>query len=253
MSAPKKLDLTIVIPAYSEEKRIGSTLNSLAFFLKEDDFFGKKAIEVIVVVADAPDRTHRIVVDKGRLFNNFRLLKSGPKVGKGRDVQLGVLGASSKMVIYMDADLSTPLHHLEKFYKTCEKTGDVVIGTRNLLRHHPNPLRRMISNAGNVLFRIVGGVWVEDSQCGFKIFDNHSAQLCFSKLKIMGWGFDMEILAIARANGLKIQSYRINDWKDMPHSTFTEGLIKISIRSLKDLGFIGMHRIKGTYLNKNMN
>lgn len=248
---PEKPDLTILIPALGEEKRIGATLDELAAFLKHDPFFKTKDIELIVVSADAPDRTHEIVESKSALFKkyHFQFLKPGPKLGKGRDVQYGMLRARGKIVIYMDADLATPLHHLEKFYKACERGSDVVIGTRNLLKHHPSVFRRMISNGGNMLFRIVGGVWVEDSQCGFKMFNERACHICFSKMTIQKWGFDMEILAIAKANGMKITCFRIKDWRSVPDSTFTENIIKNSLRSLRDLACIALNRIRGAYIS----
>jgi hypothetical protein len=79
------------------------------------------------------------------------------------------------------------------------------------------------------------------------MFNKYAAQLCFSKMSIMEWGFDMEVLTIAKVNGLKMKSYRINDWRDMPNSTFTEGLFSTSLRSLRDLGRIVINRINGTY------
>jgi dolichyl-phosphate beta-glucosyltransferase len=216
-------------------------------FLKADRFFKQKEVEVIVVAADVPDKTHEILLAKRKLFKRFKLLKPGQHVGKGRDVRYGMLHASGKIIVFMDADLATPLHHLEKFYKACQKDNDVVIGTRNLFKYRPNLTRRIVSSIGNILFRLVSGVWIEDSQCGFKMFNKYAAQLCFSKMSIMEWGFDMEVLTIAKVNGLKMKSYRINDWRDMPNSTFTEGLFSTSLRSLRDLGRIVINRINGTY------
>ena len=240
-------DLTIVIPAYREAKRIGKTLDELACYLKTEKSLKTKAIEVIVVSADSPDKTHAIVLAKQKKFASLRLLKPGPKVGKGRDVQYGMLRAKGEAVIFMDADLATPLKHLPKFYLAYQQGADVVIATRNLRKHHPNYLRRLVSNGGNLLFRFAGGVWVEDSQCGFKLFSHEAAQLCFSKLTILGWGFDMEILAITAANKLKITSYRVNDWVSMPEGTFAEGMVANSLKSLGELAYIFFNRVRGTY------
>ena len=240
-------DLTIVVPAYCESKRIGKTLDALARFLKTEKSLSKLAIEVIVVSADSPDDTHKIVTGKRDKFPDFKLLKPGPKVGKGRDVQYGMLHAKGNAVIFMDADLATPLRHLPKFYKAYQNGFEVVVGTRNLFKHHPGYLRRMVSNMGNLLFRVAGGVWIEDSQCGFKLFSRDASQVCFSKLHIMGWGFDMEVLAIAKANDFKMRSYRINDWVSMPDSTFTEGMLANSLKMLQELLFIFGCRLRGTY------
>src|SRR5215470_14614330 len=138
----KQPDLTIVIPAYREEKRIEATLDTLAEFLNQDGFFKQKAVEVLVVAADTPDKTHEIVTAKQGLFRHFKLLKPGPLVGKGRDVQYGMLRASGKIAIFMDADLATPLHHLKTFYEACAGGYDVVIGTRNLLVYRVGAGRR---------------------------------------------------------------------------------------------------------------
>ena len=247
MTLLKKPELSIVIPAYNEEKRIGKSLDSLSNFLKKDRFFRDKHVEVIIVAANASDRSHAIINSRKKGFSDFKFLKPGLKSGKGRDVQYGMLRANGKYAVYMDADLATPLHHLRKFYKSCEDGNDIVVGTRNLLKHHPDFKRRIISNAGNVLFRVVGGLWIEDSQCGFKMFNHHANQVCFSRLSIMGWGFDMEILTIAKVNNLKIEKVRIDDWIDMPNSTFTDGLAKTLLRSLLELSLIALNRVKGQY------
>jgi dolichyl-phosphate beta-glucosyltransferase len=246
-SQKKQPDLTIVIPAYREEKRIGVTLAEVAAFLKRDGFFKLKKVEVIVVAADSPDGTNMVVESKRKLFESLQLLKPGLTEGKGRNVQIGVLHANGRVILFMDADLATPLHYLETFYKTCVDGCDVVIGTRNLFVYRTGVIRRFASFVGNVLFRITGGVWVEDSQCGFKMFSKPAAQLCFSKLTILDWGFDMEILAIAKVNQLKIKSFRINDWRDVPNGTFTDGILTIAIRSLQDLGHIMLGRITCRY------
>ena len=245
-----RFDLSIIIPALGEERRIGKTLDELAQYLKTDAFFNGKSVEVIVVSADSPDRTHEIVAKKQRLFQTFVFIKPGPRLGKGRDVQTAMLRSRGEKVIFMDADLATPLHHIPQFYGSCEAGYDVVIGTRNLRKHHPGLLRRFVSTSGNILFQLITGLYVEDSQCGFKMFNAHAARLCFSKLTIMKWGFDMEILAIAKINRLKIKTFRINDWKDMPYSTITDAMLRNSLRSLHDLGHIWLKRIRGVYFER---
>lgn len=241
-------DLTIVIPAYREGKRIGQTLDELAVYLKKEVEFKDRKVEVLVVSADSPDKTHSVVLSRKKKFADLRLLKPGPKVGKGRDVQYGMLRAKGEAVVFMDADLATPLSHLSKFYREQQLgSADVVIATRNLRKHHPNYLRRLVSNGGNILFRLAGGVWVEDSQCGFKLFSRRASQACFSRLTIMGWGFDMEVLAIAKSNGFIIKSFRVDDWVAVPEGTFVDGMIKNSLTSLHELGHIFWMRLRGKY------
>jgi len=239
------IDVSIVIPAYNEAHRIGATLDALAAYLQTH--FTNERVEVIVVAADSADDTSAVAMAKAGQFEHFRLLQPGPKAGKGRDVQHGMLRARGKAVIFMDADLATPLSYLESFYEHHKNGHKVVIATRNLHKHHPNFFRRLVSNGGNLLFRIASGVWIEDSQCGFKMFTQQAARTCFSKLTILGWGFDMEVLAIARAAGLGIKTHRVDDWRSVPDGTFNEGMVKNSFASLRDLAYIFWNRLRGAY------
>lgn len=247
--SPKQYDLSIVIPALNEEKRIGKTLEALAKYLQQP-FWQNKKVEVIVVSADSTDKTHEIVESKSKLFQYFQFLKPGAKVGKGRDVKHGMLHARGDLILFMDADLATPLHHIEKIYRQAERGSDLVVGTRDLRTIHDSLLRNFISNGGNILFRLAGGVWLEDSQCGFKMFRSPAARLCFEKMSIEQWGFDMEILAIAKANKLTIDTHRISDWQDMPGGTFEGKVIKNSLNSLYDLWLILVRRLNGRFRNQ---
>jgi dolichyl-phosphate beta-glucosyltransferase len=252
MTQSKKLaqsqpNLSLVIPAYSEERRIGKTLDELAHFLKSDTFFKTKNIEVIVVTADAPDKTQEIVASKQSSFKRYEHLKPGLHVGKGRDVQFGMQRATGQYIIYMDADLATPLHHLEEFYKACEQGSDIVVGTRDLFHYRSGVLRNMFSGIGNRLYQAASGIHLEDTQCGFKMFTNQAAQLCLSKLTIMGWDFDLEVLAIAKVNDLMVTSMKIDDWEDKPYSTYTDSALRITGRMIRDFMRITINRISGVY------
>lgn len=240
-------DLSIVIPAYREEKRIGKTLDELSHYLRTDMYMKKLSTEVIVVSADSTDKTHEIVLAKQEQFSILRLLKPGARAGKGRDVQYGMLRARGKTAMFMDADLATPLRHIPEFYDAYREGVDVVIATRNLYKQHPSFLRRLLSNGGNLLFRIVSGVWIEDSQCGFKLFSDTANKLCFSNLTLMGWGFDMEILTIAKVNKLQMETIRVNDWKHVPNGTFDLNILGNFGASFFDLLKIGARRLRKEY------
>lgn len=247
MPTKAHLDLTIVIPAYNEAHRIGRTLDELARFLQTDPLLRTKKVEVIVVAADAPDKTNEVTLSKRTLFEAFRLLRPGPKVGKGRDVQYGMLRARGQVVMFMDADLATPLKYIPIFYKHHQKGHTLVVATRNLHRHHPNFWRRLVSNCGNLLFRFASGVWIEDSQCGFKLFSREAAQVCFSRLTLQGWGFDMEILAIAKAQNFSTLAHRVEDWESVPDGTFNESILTNSLTSLRELGYLFWNRLRRAY------
>jgi dolichyl-phosphate beta-glucosyltransferase len=244
----RQCDLSIIIPAYSEEKRIGPTLDQLAAFLLHEEFFRAKRVEVIVVAANSEDKTDEIVMGKTDLFGYLKLLKPGPHVGKGRDVQYGMLHANGKVTVFMDADLATPLYYLKDFYMACVSGTDMVIGTRNLLHYRSNKLRDLFSYFGNLLYRLASGIWIEDTQCGFKMFNTRARKLCFSKMTIMGWDFDIELLTIARLNKLSIKPMRIDDWKDMPYGTHNENVRGIARRTVRDFIRITLNRWKGMYI-----
>jgi dolichyl-phosphate beta-glucosyltransferase len=240
-------DLSIVIPAYREAKRIGQSLDNLAGFMTDNAVMQPLNVEIIVVSADSDDDTHAIVHTKASKFKQLRLLTPGPKVGKGRDVRVGMLAAKGKAVLFMDADLATPLEHIVSFYQLYLSGCDIVAATRNLRRHHPQLWRRVLSVTGNILFRILCGTYTEDSQCGFKLFSRKAARLCFSRLTINGWGFDMEVLTIASIHGLSITNVRIDDWKSVPGGSFTDSILKNMTVSLAELLYISYGRISGRY------
>ena len=116
-----KIDLSIVIPAYNEEKRIEHSLDSLEKYIKTDKYLNSKNIEVIVVSPDSQDKTHQIIKKKQLVYKNLKFIKSGKRIGKGKDVKTGVLESSGEYIIYMDADLATPLSHISQFYKAAKE------------------------------------------------------------------------------------------------------------------------------------
>lgn len=243
----RRPDLTIVIPAYKEAKRVGKTLDMLAEYLKREPTLLGRKVEVIVVVAEASDKTLEIVTRKQRMFAVYSVLRPGAHVGKGRDVRFGMLAAKGRAVLFMDADAATPLRHIAEFYEAYLGGADVVVGVRKLARYRHNLLRAAVSGVGNALFRIAGGIWIEDSQCGFKLFSARATKACFQHLSIMKWGFDMEVLAAAKANRFVIQAKVIEDYKDVPNGTFEDHIVRNSLRALVDLTHIFLRRLTGQY------
>ncbi len=242
-----KIDVSIVIPAYKEAQRIGATLDELGRYLKSADSLRAKEIEVIVVSADSADNTHEIVTAKARLFKHLELIKSGPKVGKGRDVKVGMLAARGEVVLFFDADLATPLQHIEQFLKLMDGGAQIVIATRGIRRPGNDILRETVSFVGNVLYRLLGGVWLEDSQCGFKMFSSQAAKICFSRLQLTGWGFDMEVLSIAKAQNIPITPVHIDDWHPVDGGSFDESILSNSFKAAAELLQIFWRRLSGSY------
>ncbi|HVQ44803.1 MAG TPA: glycosyltransferase [Candidatus Saccharimonadia bacterium] len=233
MSEPT-IDLSIIIPAYMEAARIADALVDLATFLKSRDY-GK--VEVIVVTADSPDGTAKIAAAQARLFKHFRLVQAGPRVGKGRDVRLGIFEARGRYRLFMDADLATPLHHLDDVKAFMDRGGVVGIAVRNLLVIHKQFTRKFVSKAANIAAQVLVVPGIKDTQCGFKVFEAEAAEKIFSRMTMLQWSFDMEILAIARQLHYPIEYFDTPDWKD-PKTAGTslvgDSIIKVALSGFLD-------------------
>lgn len=208
---PQPIDLSIIIPAYQEAAGIGGALERLAAFLKSRPY---GEVEVLVVVADSPDGTADIAESKSKLFKHFRVVHAGPRAGKGRDVRLGIFEAAGRYRLFMDADLATPLEHLDDVYRLMGEGADVIIAVRNLWSIHKGLLRKMMSKFGNIFIQVLILPGIKDTQCGFKAFEANAATAIFSRQTMLGWSFDAEVLKIARLLHYKIRKIETPDWKD---------------------------------------
>lgn len=201
-----------MIPAYAEAKFLGATLSALHEFLVRGAQLA--TTEVIVVTADAPDGTAEIARTALAAFPIHQHLEPGAKVGKGRDVRCGMLAARGDVVLFMDADLATPLHHIDAAVAQIAAGADVVIGRRDLSRMHHTLGRRLTSQLSNQLVRAVLLPGIADTQCGFKAFRGPLVATLFEPLTTLGWGFDLEVLARARRAGAWIEELPVADWHD---------------------------------------
>ncbi|MCC7288874.1 glycosyltransferase [bacterium] len=242
------IDLTIVIPTYKEEGRIGDSLDQLAAYLKGN----KHSVEVLVVDADSPDKTIAEVRSRAKKFKHFRVLSAGPKpVGKaikGKQVRDGIFEAAGRYVVFMDADLATPLKYLERVFAAMDANIPVAICVRNLNESHKG-IRKIISGFGNFLVQVLLLPGVKDTQCGFKAFEREAAHTIFARQQILGWGFDMEVLAIARKLGYGIELIDVPDWHDVKEGSKLGGnsAIKAALQVFLDLLNIKLGTMIGRY------
>lgn len=206
-----KPDLSIVIPAYQEAPVIESSLTTLADYLQEHRL---GQVEVIVVVADSPDGTAELAEACADKFENFKVLRPGARVGKGRDVRLGMLEAAGRYRLFMDADLATPLHHLEDVKLLMARDTELMIAVRNLWTIHKGLKRKLITKGGNWLAQFILLPGIKDTQCGFKLMREDVCRQVFDRMTILGWGFDLEILVIAKNLGYHIATVEAPDWRD---------------------------------------
>lgn len=239
---------SIVIPAYSEERFIADTLQKLHDYLKALNWLNDT--EVIVVTADASDETQAITASKIRIFEHGVHVQPGPRVGKGRDVKAGLKAATGEYVLFMDADLATPLNYIEQAFATLEQKGGMVIGTRHIHTMHKTFSRRLSSRFSNYLIRAMIGWNITDSQCGFKGFEKKLVHLLLERSRIMGWGFDFEFIKIARLHKMPITSIDIPDWKDpKPEGTGLAGDSQTAAlkQAFSELIQVKKNQLKGLY------
>lgn len=205
----ERFHLSIVVPAFREALYIAHTLDALVEVLGDR----LATTEVVVVTADGPDDTAAITRRCLERFPHHVQLHPGAKVGKGRDVRAGMLHARGEFVMFMDADLATPLRHLDPMLDALQH-HDVVIGYRDLEKIHTDAVRTASSRVANMLVRALLLPGILDSQCGFKGFRSEVVTALFEPLATMAWGFDIEVLVRARRLGYSIHQLPIADWHD---------------------------------------
>lgn len=210
------LYLSIIIPAYNEAKRLPETLALLKDYIEEQSY----DCEVIVVDDGSRDQTAELVLAMAKRFPQLKLLQNEKNLGKGETVRRGMLAATGRLRLFMDADHSTPISELPKLLKYAD-TYPVVIGSRYLKSGSvkiKQPLkRRLISRSGNWLIQRLALPGIRDTQCGFKLFSAQATADIFSRMTMTGWSLDVELLAIARQQTLAIKEVAV-EWYDAKHS-----------------------------------
>lgn len=214
-----KVDVSVVIPAYREERRIVETLTAISSFLSDTGL----EYEILVVNDGSPDGTAHVVEQFRKIHEpHLRLLHHTKNRGKGAAVKTGMIAARGRTILFTDADNSTPIVELLKLQNALQTGADVSIGSRYLSGSNvvlkQSVGRRAMSRVGNLLFRIVLGLPFADTRCGFKLFTREARDKIFPLQTLERWGFDTEILVIARRQKLTIAEVPV-EWYDKPNST----------------------------------
>lgn len=211
--------LSIVIPAYNEEKRIGASLQELQLFLPNHF----EQTEVIVVNDGSSDRTRQVANAFVKQSGAHRvvLIELAQNSGKGAAVKAGVERASGDSILFMDADLSTPLSEISKVLSPLQNGKDIAIGSRatassNILERQPF-YRETMGKLFNLFVRLLVINGISDTQCGFKAFRRDVAKDIFSRLETMRFGFDVEVLLWAKVLGYSVEEVGVT-WVNSPHS-----------------------------------
>ena len=204
-SAPSP-HLSVIIPAYNEEARLPSTLKQVIEYLQEQ----KYGSEILVIDDGSTDGTGGIAQGWDASGIPLRMLfhPDHANLGKGASVKLGMLKARGAYRLFMDADNSTTIDHVSRFWPYFEQGYEVVIGSRALkdsvIGRHQAKIKEVAGRFGNLLIRALLIPEIRDTQAGFKMFTARAAELIFPRLAIDRWGFDIELLAIARLHRLRV-------------------------------------------------
>jgi len=228
--------LSVIIPAYNEEKRLSKTLEEI------DKYLSKQRVaeasphlppcsasphsvydyEILVVNDGSKDKTAQVIRDRVSVIQNLRLIDNKKNNGKGYVVRQGMLEAKGEYRIFTDADNSTSIDQVEKMWPYFEAGFDIVFGSRDakgaILDLPQSPLRRFLGEVFGFLTNLIVGTWgIADSQCGFKCFTKKAAENIFPKCKINRFAFDPEFFVIAKKLGYKIKEIPVY-WENDPES-----------------------------------
>jgi glycosyltransferase involved in cell wall biosynthesis len=194
--------LSIIIPAYNEEKRLPSTLRTVGQFLKGRGWTG---CEVIVVDDGSSDGTASAVEEFSKTDAAVRLLRNPGNRGKGYAVRNGMMEAKCEWLLFSDADLSTPIEEVDKLLSAVNAGVPIAIGSRavdrSLIGVHQPAFRERAGQLFNLAMRMALRLDIRDTQCGFKLFRRDAARAIFSRQRLERFSFDAEILFIARKLG----------------------------------------------------
>lgn len=240
------ISISIVIPAYNEEKRLPATLRAVIEYLESRN---PGAWEVLVVNDGSRDGTARVAADFADGNPCVHLIENPGNRGKGFSVRHGMLKAQGEWILFTDSDLSAPIEELDKLQAAVrEKDAEVAIGSRavdrSLIDVHQSVFRETAGRIFNLLMRFLTGLPFRDTQCGFKLFSARAARETFRRQRIERWGFDVEVLFIARKLGFKAVEVPVR-WS---HSEGTKiNMLSDSANMFLDLVRVRWNWVRGLY------
>ena len=239
-------DLSIIIPSYNEEPRLPATLERIAAYL--ETYPG--AAEVLVVDDGSKDHTVAVAESFRGKIPSLRVVSNGKNRGKGYSVRHGMQEAHGRIALFTDADLSAPIEEAGKLIDALE-THDVAIGSRALDRSkisvHESPFREFAGIIFNKIVRIILWLPFVDTQCGFKAFRTENCKVIFEQQTIERFGFDPELLFLARRHGLRSVEISVR-WGHSPATTVS--MLRDSLQMFIDVFTIRWNALTGRYPRK---
>lgn len=209
--------LSLIVPVYNEESRLLAPLPQVVQYLQST--FEKW--ELILIDDGSTDRTPDKLLEAERLFPTIKILRNLKNHGKGAAVRQGFQQAAGDVLIFSDADFSTPMEECEKLFQTLASGFDIVIGSRGLnesnVEVHQTWARETMGKIFNVFIRSLLPLEFKDTQCGFKMFRRAAVELILPRMSIRGFAFDVELLIIAQQHQLRIAEIPVT-WRNVRDS-----------------------------------
>jgi dolichyl-phosphate beta-glucosyltransferase len=239
------LDLSIVIPAFNEERRLPKTLDCIGRYLNTRSLLA----EILVVDDGSSDATARVAAEYRDTHPDLKVISNGRNRGKGFSVRRGMLEACGEVALFTDADLSTPIEEADKLLAAIRDQGyDGAVGSRaldpSLIEIHQSAIREHAGVLFNYFARWIMRVDFSDTQCGFKAFRTDRARIIFEQQRMEGFGFDPEILFLAKRHRLRVAEVPVR-WS---HDAGTKvNVVRDGIRMLLDLLVVREYALRGFY------
>jgi dolichyl-phosphate beta-glucosyltransferase len=239
-----KPELSVIIPAYNEEERIGPTLDAISKHFAAIEV----AYEIIIVSDGSMDSTDEIVNGHSQNDSRIRLISYQPNKGKGHAVRRGMLEARAPHVLLTDADLATPIQDLHRLEEAAANGFDVIVGSRALkdaVIIGWRPWYRVLSGkVFNLIIRALAVPRIRDTQCGFKYFKDGSAERIFSIARLDGFGYDVEVLFLAGKLGYRIAEIGVH-WDNSPATKVS--VLKHTLPMLLEVIKVRLNNWRGRY------
>ncbi len=236
--------LSIVIPAYNEERRLGPSLDAIAAYVRRR----RLRAEILVVDDGSTDATGAVALSRWGRVPGLELIAPGVNQGKGAAVRAGVMAARGARVLFSDADLSTPIEELAGLEAALNAGADLAVGSRALDRTRVTvrqPLyREAAGRVFNALVQRVGVPGIADTQCGFKLFPAELGRRLFRLQRVPRFGFDVELLFLARKAGCRIAEVPVR-WVNSPDTRVRP--LRDGGRAFLDLALIRLYDALGRY------
>lgn len=241
MSAPP--ELSIIIPAFNEEMRLPVALAQISAYIRASN----RLTEVLVVDDGSRDRTADIANSFRAELSHLRVLTNAENRGKGYSVRRGMLEAHGRIVLFTDADLSAPIDEADKLLAALVD-HDVAIGSRaldrSLITVHQSVFREYAGMIFNLVVRTILRLPFVDTQCGFKAFRREPCRIIFQQQRIERFGFDPELLYLARHHGLRIVEIPVR-WAHSPATKVS--MLRDSVQMFLDVFLIRWNALRGRY------